>query len=114
MSDIDSRAMELMCLQCAKIDPENDAKWLVQAEHWRAVSHGRTARNFQRKNSQQMHAGPMAMGPNTVNGDKRPLRFQLGCRVGRGLRKRTYATKTKLTDVGPWIITELSTLTEGG
>jgi hypothetical protein len=71
MSDIDSRAMELMCLQCAKIDPKNDAKWLVQAERWRALSHNRSARNFQRKNSQQMHAGPMAMGPNTINGDTR-------------------------------------------
>jgi hypothetical protein len=71
MSDIDSRAMELMCLQCANIDPENNAKWRAQAERWRALSHGRIARDFQRKNRQQMHAGPMAMGPNTINGDTR-------------------------------------------
>ena len=71
MSDIDSRAMELMCLQCAKIDPENKAKWLVQAERWRALSHSQSAWKSQQRNNQQMHAGPMAMGPNTINGDTR-------------------------------------------
>jgi len=71
MSDIDSRAMELMCLQCARIDPENRSKWRAQAERWRALSHSQSAWKSQRRNSQQMYAGPMAMGPNTVNGDTR-------------------------------------------
>jgi hypothetical protein len=30
--------------------------------------------NFQKSAQQQMHAGPMALGPNTINGDlRKPL-----------------------------------------
>jgi hypothetical protein len=72
MSDIaDCRAMELLCRQRAKADPENSWKWLGQAERWHELGRNQIAWRFQQRNNQQMHAGPMAMGPNTVNGDTR-------------------------------------------
>jgi hypothetical protein len=72
----DCRAMELMYLQRAKADPENSWKWLGQAARWHDLGKREVAWRFQRRNAQQqMHAGPMAMGPNTVKGD---LRSQQG------------------------------------
>ena len=72
MSDIaDCRAMELLCRQRAKADPENSWQWLGQAERWHELGRNKIAWRFQQRNNQQMHAGPMAMGPNTVNGDTR-------------------------------------------
>jgi hypothetical protein len=76
MSDTsDWREMELWCLQRAKAEPENHWKWAGQAERWCELAHSQIAFNFQKTAQQQMHAGPMAMGPNTINGD---LRKQLG------------------------------------
>jgi hypothetical protein len=73
MSDIsDCRDMELWCLQRARAEPENSGKWLGQAERWRELAHSKIASEFRNRNVRpQMHAGPMAMGPNTVNGDLR-------------------------------------------
>lgn len=74
MSDSsDCREMELWCLQRARAEPENHWKWVGQAERWRALAHKQIAFNFPKSSppQQQMHAGPMAMGPNTVNGDTR-------------------------------------------
>ena len=73
MSDLaDCRAMELMCLQRAKADPGNSAKWLGQAERWGQMArHDRAWRVQRRNGQQQMYAGPMQMGPNTVEGDRR-------------------------------------------
>jgi hypothetical protein len=68
---IDCRAMELLCRQRAKADPQNSGKWLGQAERWRELGHSEVASRFQQRNNQQMHAGPMAMGPNTISGDSR-------------------------------------------
>jgi hypothetical protein len=66
----DCHAMELMYRQRAKADPAYNWKWLGQAKRWREL--GKMAWRFQRKNAQQqMHAGPMAMGPNTNSGDSR-------------------------------------------
>jgi hypothetical protein len=72
MSDLDCRAMETLCRQRADADPEHSAKWLGQAERWRELARSGSAWRFQRRGGQQqMHAGPMAMGPNTVRGDSR-------------------------------------------
>ena len=72
MSDIkDCREMELWCLQRARAEPENHWRWVEQAERWRDLAHSQIAFNFQKPGQQQMHAGPMQMGPNTINGDLR-------------------------------------------
>jgi hypothetical protein len=72
MSDIaDCRAMELLCRQRAKADPANSWKWLGQAERWHELARSQIAWRFQQRNVQQMHAGPMSMGSNTVTGDSR-------------------------------------------
>jgi len=73
MSDIsECRDMELWCRQRARAEPENSWRWLGQAERWRELAHSRIAAQFQnRSTQQQMHAGPMAMGPNTIKGDLR-------------------------------------------
>ena len=73
MSDIaNCRAMELMCLQRAKTDPANSWKWLGQADRWHSLGKREAAWRFQQRSiQQQMHAGPMAMGPNPVGGEPR-------------------------------------------
>jgi hypothetical protein len=73
VSDIaDCRAMEMMYCERAKADPVNGWKWLGQAERWHDLGKREAAWRFQRTNAQQqMHAGPMQMGPNAVNGDSR-------------------------------------------
>jgi len=77
MSDIaDCRAMELLCRQRAKADPANSWRWLGQADRWHELARSQIAWRFQQRNVQQMHAGPMNVGPNAVNGDTR--RDQLG------------------------------------
>jgi hypothetical protein len=73
MSDVaDCRAMELLCQQRAKADPERSGKWLGQADRWHDLAKQENAWRFQRTNKQQqMHAGPMTMGPNPVGGPSR-------------------------------------------
>jgi hypothetical protein len=74
MSDIkECREMELWCLQRARTEPGNHWKWVGQAERWRELARSQISFNFQKDapQQQQMHAGPMAMGPNTINGDLR-------------------------------------------
>jgi hypothetical protein len=66
------RAMELLCRERATTDPSHSGKWLGQAQRWRELEARETAWQFQRRNrQQQMHAGPMAMGPNPVGRDLR-------------------------------------------
>jgi hypothetical protein len=66
------RAMELMYLQRAKTDPERSWKWLGQAERWRELAEREMAWPLQRRNRQkQMHAGPMAVGPNPIQSECR-------------------------------------------
>ena len=60
--------MEMLCRQRAKVDPPTQ---LEVARRWRELGHREIASRFQQKNVQQMHAGPMAMGPNTIYGDSR-------------------------------------------
>jgi hypothetical protein len=73
MSEIvNYHAMEILCLQRAKRDPANSGKWVAQAERWQELGQSRTAwRSQELRKRQQMHAGPMAMGPNTIHGDAR-------------------------------------------
>jgi hypothetical protein len=69
MSDLkDWREMELWCLQRARAEPENAWKWQGQAERWRNLAHTRIAAEFQKP--RQMTAGPMAMGPNPITGER--------------------------------------------
>lgn len=73
MSDVaNCRAMERLCRERATTDPSHSGKWLGQAQRWRELEQRETAWQFQRRNGQQqMHAGPMAMGPNPVGGELR-------------------------------------------
>jgi hypothetical protein len=63
MDTSDCRKMQLLCLQRAKEDPAQSWKWLGEAERWRALGRSQP--------QQGQHAGPMSMGPYTVNGDVR-------------------------------------------
>jgi hypothetical protein len=58
------RDMELLCRQRAVFDCERRSKWLGEAERWGHLAEKETASRFKT-------IGPMAMGPNTVDGDKR-------------------------------------------
>jgi hypothetical protein len=73
MSDLtDCRGMETLLLERAKADPVRSGKWLGQAERWRELGKQETAWRLQRRSAQkQMHAGPMAMGPNPIAGGSR-------------------------------------------
>src|ERR1700759_2277941 len=73
MSDVaNCRAMELLCRERATADPSHSGKWLGQAKRWRELEQRETAWQLQRRDrQQQMHAGPMAMGPNPVGSDLR-------------------------------------------
>jgi hypothetical protein len=55
--------MERLCRQRAVFDPP---KWLGEAERWRDLAHLKAGARFREKPS---HPGPMAMGPNTIEGD---------------------------------------------
>jgi hypothetical protein len=63
--------MEILCRRRATIDPKHNWKWLGEADRWRKLGHNEIAWRFQERNQQQMHTGPMQMGPNTINGDLR-------------------------------------------
>jgi len=63
--------MEMLCRQRANVDAKHNWKWLGEADRWRELGHREIAWRFQQKNVQQMHVGPMAMGPNTAYGDSR-------------------------------------------
>ena len=73
MADAENcRAMELVCRQRAEANPQQSWKWLRQADRWRDLGKRETAWRLQRRSAQQqMHAGPMQMGPNPVSGDPR-------------------------------------------
>ena len=58
------RDMELLCRQQAVFDNQHSWKWLGQAERWGHLAQKETASHFKK-------TGPMAMGPNTIDGDKR-------------------------------------------
>jgi hypothetical protein len=68
---LNCRHMELLCRQRAKVDPEHSWKWLGQAERWRNLGRNKITSRFKRSNSEQSDLSPMAMGPNTIDGDQR-------------------------------------------
>jgi hypothetical protein len=61
------RDMELLCRQQAVFDNEHSWKWLGEAERWGHLAPKEAASRFKK-------TGPMAMGPNTIDGDKREHR----------------------------------------
>jgi hypothetical protein len=69
MSDLmDSRAMELLYRERAKVEPEHSIKWLGQAERWGELARHESAWRLQRRNTQQqMHTGPMTTQPKTAS-----------------------------------------------
>jgi hypothetical protein len=60
------RDMELLCRRRAALDTQHSWKWLGEAERWRVLAHRETASRFQ-----TVGLGPIAMGPNTIEGDCR-------------------------------------------
>jgi hypothetical protein len=59
------RELESLCRQRAVSDRAHSWKWLGEADRWNHQAHREIASRFQKN---PMHAGPMAMGPNTVEG----------------------------------------------
>ena len=60
------RDMELLCRRRAALDTQHSWMWPGEAERWRDLAHREIAFRFQ-----TMGLGPMAMGPNTIEGDYR-------------------------------------------
>jgi hypothetical protein len=60
------RELESLCRQRAISDRAHSWKWLDEADRWNNLAHREIASRFQMK---PMHAGPMTMGPNTIEGD---------------------------------------------
>jgi hypothetical protein len=60
------REIESLCRQRAISDRAHSWKWLGEADRWSDLAHREIASRFQKN---EMHAGPMAMGPNTIDGD---------------------------------------------
>jgi hypothetical protein len=58
------RDMELICRRRAGLDHAHSWKWLGEAERWKDLAHREIGDRFREK-----HPGPMAMGPNTIDGD---------------------------------------------
>ena len=63
---IGCRDMELLCRQRATFDIQHSWKWLGEAERWKDLAHHETASRFHAE-----HAGPMTMGPNASDDERR-------------------------------------------
>ena len=57
--------MERLCRQRAVFDSAHSSKWLGEAERWKDLAQLEAGDRFREK----IHPGPMAMGPNTIEGD---------------------------------------------
>jgi len=66
---IGCRDMELLCRHRATFDIQHRWKWLGEAERWKELAHSETVSRFHAG-----HPGPMAMGPNTMEGHRRTIR----------------------------------------
>lgn len=75
---IGCRELESLCRQRAISDRARSWKWLGEADRWSDLAHQEIASRFQ---NNQMHAGPMAMGPNTIEGDSHRQKHQLRQRL---------------------------------
>jgi hypothetical protein len=62
------REVESLCRRRAVSDPAHSWKWLGEADRWSDLAHREIACRFQ---NHPVHAGPMAIGPNTIDGDSR-------------------------------------------
>ena len=62
---IGCRDMELLCRQRATLDTQHSWKWLGEAERWKDLAHREAAARFHAE-----HAGPMTVGPDTMEGNK--------------------------------------------
>jgi len=60
------RDIEFFCRQRAALDHEHSWKWLGEAERWRDLADREITSRFEQT---PLHPGPMAMGPNTIDGD---------------------------------------------
>jgi hypothetical protein len=58
--------MERLCRQRATSDRVHSWKWLGEADRWQDLAHVELGDRFREK---PLHPGPMAMGPNTIEGD---------------------------------------------
>jgi hypothetical protein len=67
MKDLaDARYMERLCRQRAVFDHAHSWKWLGEADQWKDLAHLEVGDRFRVK---PIHPGPMAMGPNTIEGE---------------------------------------------
>jgi hypothetical protein len=60
------RYMERLSRQRAVFDNAHSWKWLGEAERWKDLAHLEVGYRFR---DEPVHPGPMAMGPNTIDGD---------------------------------------------
>jgi hypothetical protein len=77
------RKIETLCRQRALSDRAQSWKWLGEADRWSELAHREIAAGFQ---NNPMHAGPMAMGPNTIEGDCRGLKHKSVQRIQSAMR----------------------------
>jgi hypothetical protein len=84
MSDLAScRYMERLCRQRAVFDHAHSSKWLDEAERWKDLAHLEVGDRFREK---LLYPGPMAMGPNTIEGDSRRQKYEATQRLQSALR----------------------------
>ena len=67
------REIEALCRQRAISDRARSWKWLGEADRWGDLAHREIASRFQ---DNGMHAGPMAMAPNDIEGDSHRQKHQ--------------------------------------
>ena len=61
MPDNDCSAMEVHCLERARMEPLNRGKWIAQAERWHELARVQNSWRLQKRPPQQsMHTEPMA------------------------------------------------------
>jgi hypothetical protein len=60
------REIESLCRQRALSDRAHSWRWLGEADRWGDLAHREIASRFQ---NTPMQTGPMAIGPNTIDGD---------------------------------------------
>ena len=68
---LNCHAMELLCRQRALVDPKYSWKWLARAERWKNLGDRNVTSRLERGIVEQPDLGPLAMGPNTIDGDQR-------------------------------------------
>ena len=72
------REIENLCRQRAISDRAHRWKWLGEADRWSDLAHHEIASRFQKN---PIHAGPMAMGPNTLEGDSHRQKHEAAQRL---------------------------------